>query len=636
VLLTIRFPGAETSLAAALLGEEERQEEFWFGQGLAWVGTEGAAIHCLLQVDMPRIVGRTKRRDKDDRFSVGYCDPYRYTATGLMALFLSELKLRPSGDERCAVAFEISSYPERPYGIEIARRLFSPLGYSVTLAGGCLRVEGEGRLSDSLRKLPALLLALDRRTRTFLSTEERTNIKLGDSRWISAHPASRAIEQALSGRQTPLRFLVPSVASSMNKAESEEEYETDLLSGDGSISMGFGPKIPLSESQKLYALRGFSRMNIDRRWLIYLPSAIASLQGSDHRGELETPADAIGYFRDERIEKVVVEEKHMGSRGIVVICRSHKAARDRFGVDGDVPGCVYTRNGRRFFKDEDTELVFLERLSKVLSRARFWDRFGTDWALFDGEILPWAVKAAESSEESSLVEAGLPVLRQAATVLRDADTSLTRHLLADVERERATLELYDGMFKKYRTEAADLAALKFAPFHLLAVEGQAFFNRSHLWHMQMLARVARAGGGFVIPTRYEVIATSDRTTWQSTLRWWEELSAKSEEGLVVKPLPFVPKGRRGMAQPALKCRSTHHLRLVYGPEYDSRTEHEALIARMALSQRRNKHRRILRQFALSMEAVERFVKRSPMEDVHRCVLGVLAQEVAPISPSVKT
>ena len=186
------------------------------------------------------------------------------------------------------------------------------------------------------------------------------------------------------------------------------------------------------------------------------------------------------------------------------------------------------------------------------------------------------------------------------------------------------------MFKKYRTEAAGLSAIRFAPFHLLAVEGHTFFHRSHLWHMETLCHLARKGDGFLIPTRHEVVTMDDRRSWAKTERWWEKMSSDSAEGVVIKPLPFVPRGRRGLAQPALKCRTQDHLRLVYGPRYDSVEAMEALMSRGSLLRRRNKHRRILCQFALSMEAVNRFVKRNAMDAVHECVLGVLAQEVAPM------
>jgi hypothetical protein len=37
--------------------------------------------------------------------------------------------------------------------------------------------------------------------------------------------------------------------------------------------------------------------------------------------------------------------------------------------------------------------------------------------------------------------------------------------------------------------------------------------------------------------------------------------------MVVKPLDFISKGRRGIAQPAIKCRGPEYLRIIYGPEY---------------------------------------------------------------------
>jgi protein phosphatase len=412
---------------------------------------------------------------------------------------------------------------------------------------------------------------------------------------------------------------------------SSEDDADDGFDGQSSISTSLIHSVSIAPVQRSFARKAFSKMNIDPRWLIYLPSAIASLQSTREDVGLERPESAIGYYRDERIEKVIVEEKHMGSRGIIIVCKTHQAASERFGVSGEIPGCVYTRNGRRFFKNEDTEAVFLERLGRVLNRANFWKRFDTDFFCFDGEILPWSVKASESSEESDLVESGELVLSETHRALGvDPESHLRRHWSGVIAEERIALERYDAMFKRYRAESANLSDLRFAPFHLLAVEGHTFFDRSHLWHMQLFSRLGRSGGGFLIPTRYEIVNTTDARTWAKTLLWWDELSAKGSEGFVVKPLPFVPRGRRGLAQPSLKCRSKEHLRLVYGPKYDAKEVAEVLIARNSLSHRRNKHRRILKQFALPMEAVSRFVKRSPMDAVLECVLGVLAQEVPPI------
>jgi protein phosphatase len=37
------------------------------------------------------------------------------------------------------------------------------------------------------------------------------------------------------------------------------------------------------------------------------------------------------------------------------------------------------------------------------------------------------------------------------------------------------------------------------------------------------------------------------------VQWWEDLTARGGEGMVVKPFEFVARGRRGLVQPAVKC-----------------------------------------------------------------------------------
>jgi hypothetical protein len=49
--------------------------------------------------------------------------------------------------------------------------------------------------------------------------------------------------------------------------------------------------------------------------------------------------------------------------------------------------------------------------------------------------------------------------------------------------------------------------------------------------------------------------------------WWEELTGRGGEGVVVKPWDFITSGRRGVIQPAVKCRRREYLRIIYGPEY---------------------------------------------------------------------
>jgi protein phosphatase len=75
---------------------------------------------------------------------------------------------------------------------------------------------------------------------------------------------------------------------------------------------------------------------------------------------------------------------------------------------------------------------------------------------------------------------------------------------------------------------------------------------------------------------------TDKADQEKGIQWWEELTASGGEGMVVKPLKFVTKGRKGLAQPAVKVRGREYLRIIYGPEYtlpntwsDSRAEASA-------------------------------------------------------------
>jgi hypothetical protein len=112
------------------------------------------------------------------------------------------------------------------------------------------------------------------------------------------------------------------------------------------------------------------------------------------------------------------------------------------------------------------------------------------------------------------------------------------------------------------------------------------------------------------------------------IRWWEELTGRGGEGMVVKPFDFVARGRRGIVQPAVKCRGPEYLRIIYGPEYTLPENLERLRSR-GLSVKRSL---ALREFALGVEALERFIRKEPLQRVRECVFGVLALESEPVDP----
>ena len=96
--------------------------------------------------------------------------------------------------------------------------------------------------------------------------------------------------------------------------------------------------------------------------------------------------------------------------------------------------------------------------------------------------------------------------------------------------------------------------------------------------------------------------------------------------MVVKPFDFIARGAKGLAQPAIKCRGREYLRIIYGPEY---TQHLARLRERGVGAKRSL---AIREFALGVEALERFVAGEPLRRVHECVFAVLALESEPVDP----
>ena len=162
----------------------------------------------------------------------------------------------------------------------------------------------------------------------------------------------------------------------------------------------------------------------------------------------------------------------------------------------------------------------------------------------------------------------------------------------------------------------------------MATEGKTYFDKDHVYQMQTLAELCNAGDEVLVATPFRVADVTDPGSEQETIDWWETLTEAGGEGAVFKPLDWIARGRRGLVQPAVKCRGVEYLRIIYGPEY-TRPEHLERLRQRSLSAKRSL---ALREFALGMEALSRFVDREPLYRVHECTFGVLALESEPVDP----
>jgi protein phosphatase len=424
----------------------------------------------------------------------------------------------------------------------------------------------------------------------------------------------------------PKRPLVPASATN---ASLQTQYD-DLLDAQDILDkkqietrlMGVLKLRPLDAAK---AFESLCRFGVHPQWLTYLPPTMSPSETSQLPDLLEHPEQAFAYFAQNGVETVVCQEKHMGSRAVLTLCKDDETAARRFGIT-DASAVCYTRTGRRFFTDDATETAFFEAIRKVLDNAGFWEKFETDWVTLDAELMPWSAKA-QGLLEKQYAPVGTSAVRSLAAVAVQLEKAThipeAAALLANVrEREHCALA-FQTAYRQYCWPVQSVADLRFAPFHLLAVEGRTFFDRDHLWHMNTLADIAAANPNSIwMATKTMTVLTNDPASVQTGTDWWKEMTAAGGEGMVVKPLDFVVRSEKGLVQPAIKVRGREYLRIIYGPEYTLPEHMERLRAR-GISVKRHL---ALREFALGAEGLMRFVDREPLRRVHECVFGVLTLE----------
>jgi protein phosphatase len=416
----------------------------------------------------------------------------------------------------------------------------------------------------------------------------------------------------------------------------DDLLDLDDVLGKRFISTRLHRTVTIREDKAAAALEVMSRFAVHPKWLIYLPPTMSPSETSRQPGLLEHPAEAFAYYRHQGIAKVICQEKHMGSRAVVIVGRDAQAIFRRFGIEDEI-GICYTRTGRRFFDSLETERSLLEMIQIAAARSGLWESLDTDWMCIDAELMPWSAKAQEL-----LSEQYAPVGSSARAGLADAiavmENTRRRKVTGDLPIEHYSTRLgdvikYIDAYRAYCWSVTSSSDLKLAPFHLLATEQAVHTDKNHLWHMEHLARLCDgqpdgADRPKLEKTAHRVVDVTDDSSEGEAIAWWTELTSRGGEGMVVKPLDFIARGGRGLAQPAVKCRGSEYLRIIYGPEYDE-PEHLERLRSRGLNRKRAL---ALTEFALGVEALERFARREPLRRVHECVFGVLAMECEPVDP----
>ncbi len=375
------------------------------------------------------------------------------------------------------------------------------------------------------------------------------------------------------------------------------------------------------------AIDAISHFTIPIEQLLYIPPTMSPTPNASCLDDyLEHPKEAIDYYRNQGIQTMIAEKKHMGSRAILFLFKDQASAKKYVGID--TLGVIYTRRGRRFF-DVSTEEKVVRNINQDLHDDGYFEKYDTEYVLLDAEIMPWNLKAKELisnqyahvSENAMLDRAKLKEKIEAA-VGRNEDL---KGWLEEYQQKLENAITFKEVFQKYCWDIEDVSQIQIAPFHVLAHSNKTFFDQSHTWHMEMNREFAKHSSLFV-ETEYKVIHT--QASEEEVIKWWEEMTNEGHEGIVIKPESFISRNKGKLLQPAIKVRGRKYLTIIYGMDY-------LLPENLVRLKNRNtgkKQKLALREFALGVEGIKRFVNGESIERVHECVLATLAMESDPVDP----
>ncbi|MGK4583287.1 polynucleotide kinase-phosphatase [Kitasatospora sp. HPMI-4] len=451
--------------------------------------------------------------------------------------------------------------------------------------------------------------------------------------------ALRYPERELVGVPAEREWYAPVRPMQSDAPGAREGRPLDLadVAGRRVVETAHHGRVAVREENAAAALEVMSRFALDPRLLAYLPPTMAPSATSRREGYLEHPEEAFFAYRHDGVRQVVCEEKHMGSRAVVLVARDAAALEKRFGVEG--PGAIWTRTGRAFLSDEELTGAVLDRVRTAAERAGLFEELASDWLLLDAELMPWSLKAAEllRRQYAAVGAAAGAALPQALAALEQgAARGLALDELTDRQRRRAAdAEAFIAAYRRYCWPTEGLSGIRLAPFQVLAAEGANLAVRPHDRHLDWIDRLVAADDPqepILHRTGRLVVDTADEESIAAGTAWWEQLTAAGGEGMVVKPLASLVRseagggGPGGLVQPGIKVRGREYLRIIYGPDY---TRHLDQLRQRSLGHKRSL---ALREYALGLEALDRLAAGEPLWRVHEAVFAVLALESEPVDP----
>jgi protein phosphatase len=438
-----------------------------------------------------------------------------------------------------------------------------------------------------------------------------------------------------------------------------DELDVADVLGKRTVQTALMGRVTVPAENSAAALEVLSRFAVHPRWLVYLPPTMAPVATSSEPDLLEHPAEAFEAYAAQGVAEVVLQGKHMGSRAAVLLCRDEATASTVFGADdgadGGATGVVLSRTGRRLLaggKDGPTEAL-LARLRAAVDATGLWDELNTGWLALDAELLPWSaagagllerqyepVAAAALADTAAVADVlaaaaarGVPLDTTAVPVagtdsLAAASGPVPAAAGADPTAARLRADDAAAFDVAWRRYAGRGEPVRLAPFCVLAGAGEVYARRPVSWQLDVLDRLVAAAPDHLVHTPRHTVTLADPASRAAGVEWWRGVVDAGGEGVVAKPAEPATRGPKGLIQPGLKVRGPDYLRLVYGPHYRA----PANLTRLRQRQVGRKRSLALREYALGLEALDRFVAGEPLWRVHEAVAAVLALESEPVDP----
>ncbi|MDH6110539.1 protein phosphatase [Kitasatospora sp. MAP12-15] len=469
--------------------------------------------------------------------------------------------------------------------------------------------------------------------------------------------ALRYPERELVGVPAEQEWYTPVRPMASDAPGAREGRPLDLadVAGRRVVETSLHGRVSIREENAAAALEVMSRFALDPRLLPYLPPTMAPSATSRREGYLEHPEEAFFAYRADGVREVVCEEKHMGSRAVVLVARQPGGLERRFGIESS--GAIWTRTGRAFLGDQELTDAILDRLRTAAEQAGLFEELATDWLLLDAELLPWSLKAMDllRRQYASVGAAARTALPEVLSALGRAMERGIDGLAELTERHRlraADATAFTEAYRRYCWPTEGLTGIRLAPFQVLAAEGANLAGRPHGEHLAWIDRLVAADASpaagskagtdagatgpaqepLLRSTGRLLVDTEDEASIAEGIAWWERLTEAGGEGMVVKPLASLVRGTAGqgrpggLIQPGLKVRGREYLRIIYGPDY---TRHLDQLRQRSLGHKRSL---ALREYALGLEALDRLAAGEPLWRVHEPVFAVLALESEPVDP----